>query len=188
MVKIAKSLITILAVAAVAAGATGAYFSDTATIAANSFETGKLEIRVNGQQTISGQHFYNMYPSDVDTAIPYILSDSIMAESTLAAKTLQLNTANANDNGSGLWGATKIRVEVRDNIAYGPWTSAYEGDISSLNNVDLIHVIGLSQLGPVSNQSIALRYQIWVPETGENQNSLMDKSMSWDFTIEGRTN
>lgn len=186
MQKIVKSVITIAAVATIAAGATGAYFSDTATIAANSFATGKLEIRVNGQQTISGQHFYNMYPSDVDTAIPYVLSDSIMAGSTLAAKTLILNTANANDSGSGLWGATKIQVEVRDNIFMGPWTAAYNGDISALSNVDLIHVLGLSQLNP--GEGIALRYKIWVPETGVNQNSLMDKSMTWDFTIEGRTN
>ena len=45
--KIAKSLIVIVAVLAVAAGATGAYFSDQASIDGNTFATGTLNLTLN---------------------------------------------------------------------------------------------------------------------------------------------
>ena len=49
MLKLAKSLLTILAVAAVAVGATGAYFSDVETSGGNSFSSGTLDLTVDGQ-------------------------------------------------------------------------------------------------------------------------------------------
>jgi len=45
MLRIVKSLMVIGVVSAVAVGATGAYFSDTATVTQNTFSTGTLEIR-----------------------------------------------------------------------------------------------------------------------------------------------
>lgn len=49
MIKIIKSLITIVAVAAVAAGATGAYFSDSEVVAGNTFASGSIDLKVNGE-------------------------------------------------------------------------------------------------------------------------------------------
>jgi predicted ribosomally synthesized peptide with SipW-like signal peptide len=46
MLRIAKSLLTILAVAVVAVGATGAYFSDTEVVASNTFATGTLDLKL----------------------------------------------------------------------------------------------------------------------------------------------
>ena len=187
MFKIAKSMFAIVAVAAIAAGSTSAYFSDTATITGNTFSTGKLEIRVDGMQTIHGMHFTNAYPSDVDNAGTYVVTDAlILGGSTLNAKTLLLNVANVTGD-SNLLAATKIQIEVRKNWGLtGPWVPAYNGSVGALSNVDLIHApLDLSDLAPA--EGIGLRYKIWVPDTGVNQNELMQKTMTWDFAIEGRT-
>lgn len=51
MLRIAKSLITIAAVAAIAVGATGAYFTDSVTINGNTLSTGTIDINVDGNIT-----------------------------------------------------------------------------------------------------------------------------------------
>jgi len=51
MIRIAKSLVTILAVAVIAVGATGAYFSDTETSTGNTFTSGTLDLNVDGGNT-----------------------------------------------------------------------------------------------------------------------------------------
>lgn len=62
MFRIVKSLVVIAVIGAFAASATGAYFSDTATITRNTFSTGTLEIRVNGQPSVVGATFSPMAP------------------------------------------------------------------------------------------------------------------------------
>jgi predicted ribosomally synthesized peptide with SipW-like signal peptide len=49
MLRIAKSLLTIIAVAAIATGATGAYYSDMETSAGNSFTSGTMNLKIDGQ-------------------------------------------------------------------------------------------------------------------------------------------
>jgi len=61
MLRIAKSLLTILAVAIVAVGATGAYFSDNVTVANNQFESGALDIIWSGSAS-SALTLNNMEP------------------------------------------------------------------------------------------------------------------------------
>lgn len=51
MLKIAKSLLTIVAVAAIAVGATGATFTDQVTSSGNSITSGTLSLTVNGSHT-----------------------------------------------------------------------------------------------------------------------------------------
>lgn len=51
MKNIVKSLFVIVAVLTIASGSTIAYFSDTVTIAGNSFTTGTIDIDVDGQDT-----------------------------------------------------------------------------------------------------------------------------------------
>ena len=46
MIRIAKSLVTILAVAVIAVGATGAYFADTETSTGNTFTAGSLDLQL----------------------------------------------------------------------------------------------------------------------------------------------
>lgn len=49
MLRVAKSLLTIVAVAAIAVGATGAYYSDSETSTGNSITAGTLDLQVGGQ-------------------------------------------------------------------------------------------------------------------------------------------
>ncbi len=189
MFKIIKSIFAIVAVASIAAGSTSAYFSDTATITGNTFSTGKLEIRVDGQQTISGQHFHNNAPGDVRSSVPVLVTDSLLSQSTLNAKKLLLSVKNVAGNPE-LKNATIIQVEAKKGIS-GSWTEIFDGQMSNLNELNILTGLGISELKPynvINDQIIGLRYKIGVPESGSEQNSLMDKEMSWDFAIEGRTN
>ena len=51
MRKVIFSLLTIIATVGVIGGAAYAYFSDRAVLAANTYATGVLEVRLNGQET-----------------------------------------------------------------------------------------------------------------------------------------
>lgn len=65
MLRIAKSLITIVAVLAIAAGATGAYFIDSVTSNGNSFGAGTLALNVDGSHSNSVKfNVSNMVPGN----------------------------------------------------------------------------------------------------------------------------
>ena len=103
MLKIAKSLFVIVAVAAIAAGSTGAYFSDTATLAGNTFATGELEITasVPAWQHVS---FTNLKPGDT-------IRKWVTLENTgsLDIASLTLQTVNVSD-ANGLLGQVQVSV------------------------------------------------------------------------------
>jgi len=62
-IKIAKSLFTVFAVAVLAIGATGAYFSDTETVAGNTFAAGTLDLQIGSSNpTTWGFGAGNMAP------------------------------------------------------------------------------------------------------------------------------
>jgi predicted ribosomally synthesized peptide with SipW-like signal peptide len=190
MLKIAKSLFTIVAIVGIAAGSTSAYFTDKATIIGNTFATGKLEIRINGQQTIIGQQFLNNVPGDVNNSEPYLITNSlILGHSTVNAKKLLLS-ANHLQGNDDLKNAVKIKVEARKGPS-GSWTEIYKGKLAGLDEKNILSELGMNELKPynmINGQIIGLRYRIGVQETDTNQNYLMNKQLSWDFAIEGRTN
>jgi predicted ribosomally synthesized peptide with SipW-like signal peptide len=187
MFKIAKGLLTIVAVAAIAVGATGAYFSSTATITNNTFSTGTLDIRVNGEPSVVGATFSPMAPDQIANSPQYEINNYgqpwFNGPSNLTAKKLILNVTNPNDFGSGLWDKVKIKVEV--NRGWPAWQVAYDGDIKSLANVDLLNP-NWTELIPGSSESF--RYQVYLPDDGSDQGSLMGQTLTWNFAIEGRTN
>ena len=186
MLRIIKSLLVIVAVAAVAAGATGAYFSDTATIANNTFSTGTLDIRVNGSNNVTGATFSPMAPGQNGNSPQYEINNygapHFAGLSNLTAKVLTLTATSCNDGGLGLCGLLKIKVEV--NRGWATWQVAYNGDLSGLANTDLLHP-NWTELIPGSSES--MRYTVWLPDTGGDQSSLMGKTATWDFVVEGRT-
>jgi predicted ribosomally synthesized peptide with SipW-like signal peptide len=186
MKRIAMSLVTIAAVACLVVGATGAYFSSTATVTNNTFSTGTLEIRVNSQPTITGATFSPMAPGqkggshfDINNYGPPWFP---AGPSNLTAKTLLLSVMNATGD-STLWSNLYIRVQV--NRGWPSWQNVYSGPISGLSNADLLHP-NWTELIPGSSED--LRYQVWLPETGGDQSALMGKTVHWDFAVEGRTN
>jgi len=185
--KILRSLAIIGVVAAMAVSATGAYFTSTATINGNTFSTGVLEIRVNGQPSITGATFSPMAPDQVASSPEYHINNYgprwFSGPSTLAAKKLTLSVINPNDFGSGLWDQVMIKVEV--NRGWPTWQEVYNGKINGLSNVDLLSP-RWTELAP--GESEMMRYHIWLPNIAGDQNALMGKTLTWDFAIEGRTN
>ena len=108
MLRIAKSLLTVVAVAAIATSATGAYFNDQEVIAGNSLSTGKLELTNN---TPSYYHvaFTNLKPGD--TITKNVVLDNT---GTLPVDYLTVNKTNVVDE-SGL--LAQIPVSVSANIS-----------------------------------------------------------------------
>jgi len=187
MLKIIKSLFVIVAVSAVAAGATGAYFTDSATIAGNTFSTGVLEIRVNGEPSIIGANFSPMAPDQIGDSPEYDINNygapSFAGPSNLSAKRLLLTAGNHNDDGSGLWGAVRVKIEV--NRGWDTWQEAFNGRLADVRYIDLLSP-RWTELAPGDSERI--RYQIWLPNSDYSQESRMGKTLTWDFVVEGRTN
>ena len=187
MIQIFKSLFAIIAVTAIAAGSTSAYFSDTATSTGNTFSTGTLEIRVNGQPSVVGAIFSPMAPDQIWDSPQYEINNygkpSFDGPSNLTAKKLILNIANQNDSGSGLWNKLFIKVEV--NRGWEKWQVAYDGMINALTNVNLLSP-NWTELTPGSSESF--RYHVYLPNENLDQSSLMGKTLIWNFVMEGRTN
>lgn len=186
MLKIAKSLFAIVAVAAIAAGSTGAYFSSNARIYDNTFSTGVLEIRVNGQPAIAGANFTATAPGQIQNSPEYHVNNygpsHFAGPSNLAAKKLFLSVRGY-DQASVLWDKLMIKVEV--NRGWATWHKAYEGKLDSMGEVDLLSP-RWTELAP--GHSEMLRYEIWLPSEDVDQSDLMGMTASWDFVVEGRTN
>jgi predicted ribosomally synthesized peptide with SipW-like signal peptide len=188
MKKIITSLMAVVLAGSVLAGATYAYFSSQATVENNTFATGTLEIRVNGQPTILGATFNPMAPGQEGISPVYGLQNYgapwFGGPSNLTAKKLLLSVANENDDNSGLWQEVKIKVEVGRLSGVMQYT-LYEGKLKNMGVLDLFggH---WTELIPGSSQDF--RYTVYLPETNTNQNQFMGKTLTWDFVIEGRTN
>jgi predicted ribosomally synthesized peptide with SipW-like signal peptide len=188
MFKIAKSLFAIVAVATIAAGSTSAYFSSTATITGNTFSTGTLDIRVNGEPSVVGATFSPMAPDQIGTSPVYGINNYgapwFGGPSNLEAKQLLLSIANQDDSGSGLWEKVMIKVEVGRMSGAMQYT-VYEGNINTMGTLDLLNG-WWSGLTPGSTED--MRYKVWLPEDSTDQSTLMGSALTWDFNVEGRTN
>lgn len=186
MLRIIKSLFVVVAVAALSAGATGAYFSDTATITDNTFTAGILEIRVNGQDPVVGSTFGPAAPGDIFNSPTYSVNNYgapwFAGPSNLTAKKLLL-TANMTAGDAALYNSLLVKVEV--NRGWPAWQVSYEGPLSGLSNVDLLPP-NWTELIPGSSQDF--RYTVWLPETNTDQSALMGMAATWNFVFEGRTN
>lgn len=187
MKRIAMSFATIAAVFALAVSATSAYFTSTATVTGNTFSTGVLELRVNGQPSVVGGSFSAMAPNQVGTSGEFHINNYgapyFAGPSNLTAKKVTLNVTNANGD-SGLWNNLWIKVYI--NRGWTPAPVAFNGYLRDLANVDLLSPFPLS--GLPAGESMVLTYEVWLPDSGSDQNALMGKTVSWDFAVEGRTN
>ncbi|MGI5841638.1 MAG: TasA family protein [Patescibacteria group bacterium] len=186
MKRILLSLAMIAVVGSTAVGATRAYFSSTATITENTFATGTLEVRVNGQPTLAGAQFSAVEPGQMmifQHNVNNYGPEHFAGLSNLSANKLLLNVTGANDFGSGLWQEVRVRVEV--NRGWETWHQVYQGKLKDLSNVDLLSP-RWTELAPGNSQDI--KYTVWLPETNADQTNFMGKSLTWNFEIEGRTN
>jgi predicted ribosomally synthesized peptide with SipW-like signal peptide len=188
MKKIIASLTVIVLVALISVGATVAYFSDTATITGNTFSTGTLEIRVNGEPSVVGASFTGVAPGDMKVSPVYGIQNFgppwFGGPSNLTANSMYLTVANPDDGGSGLWQEVKVKIEV-GRLSGVMQHELYNGLLKDMGTLDLF---GGHWSSLIAGSTQDMKYTVWLPETGLNQNTLMGKTLTWDFVIEARTN
>lgn len=198
MLRIAKSLITILAVAAIAIGATGAYFTDRAVIVGNTFSTGVLEIRVNGQPTRAGFNYPNAVPG---ASVTYTFGINNFGPpwfpsgpSTLPAKDLLATVANQTGD-VDLYNALTAKLYANagwsgcsnPGVAFvpGKGCTVYNGLLSGINQADILRA---TQWGAhpdlIPGNSFSMWLEVELPDTGGDQSALMGKSTMFDLNID----
>lgn len=178
MKNIIKSLVIVVAVAAVASVATWAVFSSTATVDNNSFATGTIEIRVNGQPSIVGFNVDNAVPGDCATGnfginnygLPWF-SDI----STLDAKELVMNIENETGD---LCSYLDLKVEA--NRGWPSRMGVYDADLSSAPEMNLLSP-RWSDLIVGSSEDVY--YEVCLP--ADAPNDAQGKSCQFDFAVTG---
>lgn len=179
MRRILLSLGTILLVMGLVAGATWAIFSSAATVDDNTFATGTLEIRVNGQPTRAGFSVENAAPGtcyDGEFNINNYGAPWFAGPSTLNAEELVVSAAEESGD-SDLYNALTIVVEA--NRGWPTWMPVYTGDLSSLSEANLLDP-RWTNLIPGSSEDV--RYSVCLPiEAGDE---LQGMSSTFDFVID----
>jgi hypothetical protein len=123
MIRIAKSLITIMAVAVIGVGATGAYFASMVSSPGNGFASGTMTINVNGQSDPAAAVFAasNLAPGDVIPQGIFTVNNT----GTINGNHLDLTVALTAGNGSDLANNIVFSRPDGDNaLRFGPTTGA----------------------------------------------------------------
>jgi predicted ribosomally synthesized peptide with SipW-like signal peptide len=195
MKKILASLAIIVAVSSVAVGATKAYFTDQANLDNNTFATGILEIRLDGQEVLPGLSVTAAAPGTQGEKI-FTLSNygppHFGGPSTLDAKGLTVSVANATGD-SGLYSALWAKLYANadwggcSNPGTNPYVAGkgctvYNGLLSALSNEDILMATQWG-LHPVlaHGNSFTMTLDIELPETHTDQGALMGKSTTFDL-------
>lgn len=197
--KIVKSLIVIVAVAALAAGATTAIFTSQATINNNTFATGTLEIRIDGQHTIPGFNVTNAAPgtstTKIFTLMNYGLPHFPSGPSTLPAKELAVSTPQdggdadlynalvANLYANAGWGGCSNPGVV---FVPGKGCRVYSGPLTGLNGSASTDILHYTQWGAhpdlVPGNSFTMTLDVELPVSAPS--SLMGKSTTFDLIVD----
>jgi predicted ribosomally synthesized peptide with SipW-like signal peptide len=188
------SLGLILLVIGVMGGATWAIFSSQAKVENNTFATGTLEIRVNGQPATAGFNFTNAAPgSSVEKQFTLMNygAPHFAGPSTLPAK--ELDTASAKTAGDdSLYNA--LQAKLYANAGWGGCSNAgvafvagkgctvYSGPLSGLDG-DILHA---TQWGAhpdlIPGNSFTMTLVVELPVDAGNE--LMGKSTTFDLVID----
>lgn len=182
MKNIIKSLVVVIAVAAVAGVATWAYFSSQATVTGNTYSTGTLEIRVNGEPSIAGFTAENMAPGDCKAGEFTVMNYGAPwfgGPSTLTAEELVISTNNFGGDTSGLCNALTAEIQ---NCA-GPCETAYAtGPVNAVSEEDLL--MSWYSGGLAAGNSETIKYNVCLPDTDSAQDSLQGKTCTFDFVVD----
>lgn len=177
--KIFKSLVIVVAMAAMIAGATSSVFTSQATVAGNTFATGALEIRINGQASIPGFNVVNAAPGDSESGqfgVNNYGAPWFAGPSTLPAKTL---TVSAVQNGGSAYLYNKLVVVVEANRGWPTWMPVYSGPLSGLTNADLL-APRWTEL--IAGSSEDVRYTVTLPLDADD--SYQGLSTTFDFVVD----
>jgi len=180
MLKIAKSLVVIAAVAALTVGATSAIFTSQASVTGNTFATGTLEIRINGQTSIPGFNVTNAKPGDSKSGqfgVNNYGAPWFAGPSTLAAKTLKISAVQTGGD-VDLYNHLEIVVEANRG-GWPTWMPVYSGQLRYLHNFDLL-APRWADLIPGSSEDV--RYTVTLPSGVDN--SLEGMSSTFNFVVD----
>jgi predicted ribosomally synthesized peptide with SipW-like signal peptide len=199
--KILLSLGTILLTLGVVTGATWAYFKDQAVLDDNTYATGILEIRLNGQESLPGFNVTNAYPGLVASKV-FTLANygapHFAGPSTLDAKGLTA-TAGFEAGDSVLYDSLEARLYANAgwggcsnggvNFVAGKGCEVYDGLLKDLSAEDILNA---TQWGAhpslVPGNSFTMTFEVELPENGTDQSTLMGKSTTFDLLVDGYTN
>lgn len=179
MNRIATSLFTILLVLGATTSATKAVFSSTATVDDNNFATGTLEIRVNGQPSISGFTFTNVAPGDCKAGqfgVNNYGAPWFGGPSTLPAKELVISAEDPTGD-TALYEALEVTIEA--NRGWPTWMPVYNGLLKDLFEGDLLDD-RWSDLAAGNSEDV--KYNVCLPTTAGDD--LQGKSTTFDFVVD----
>ena len=177
--KIILSVGLILLVIGVVAGATYAIFSDQAIQNDNTFATGTLEIRLNGQESLGGFTFSNAAPGDCKTGqfgVNNFGAPWFAGPSTLAAKELVISSLYQSGD-TPLFNALTAKIEA--NRGWPTRMLVYDGALSGLSEGDLLDG-RWTDLAAGNSEDVY--YEICLPLSADN--TLMGKSTTFDFLVD----
>jgi predicted ribosomally synthesized peptide with SipW-like signal peptide len=174
--KILKSLVVVIAMAAMVAGATSSVFTSSASVTGNTFATGTLEIRIDGQASIPGFTVANAVPGTCQTG-QFTLENYgppyFGGPSTVPAKTLTMSAVKTGGD-LNLYNALTIHMTKSAGSSEDIWNS----DLYSLTNRDALmswyHPGGL-----IAGSSETINYEVCLPLSAGN--SLQGLSTTFDF-------
>lgn len=129
MLKIAKSLIVIVAVASLAVGATSAAWTDSTVVAGNSFTTGYMDITTSPASALFTAT--NMYPGWSETQTLTVNNSG----------TVPLNydiAASMSSGDAALYGASAFKLKIGTTSGAG---DVYDGTVSGLTGLSLVRNI-----------------------------------------------
>ncbi len=179
MKKLLISLLTIASIGALAATATSAVFTSQAKVNDNTFATGTLEVRVNGQPGITGFSLTNAAPGDCKSGqftVNNFGAPWFAGPSTLAAKHLTLS-ATRDDASLALFNALDIKVEA--NRGWPTKMVVFDGKLKDLTNADLLSP-RWTDLAAGNSEDVY--YNVCLPDAADN--TLQGLTAVFDFAVD----
>ncbi len=180
MKKIILSLALILLLGAVTYGTTKAVFSSSAVMGVNTFATGTLQIRLNGETQLTGFTFGPAAPGDCTSGqfgvnnygAPYFGGPS-----NLAAKELVISAVETAGSDTSLFNALTLKIEA--NRGWPNWMQVYNSWLNGMNQADL-----LSPNWPslAAGDSEDVRYTVCLPVTADS--TLQGKEAKFNFVVD----
>lgn len=174
--KIFKSLFVIFAMAVLAIGATGAYFTDSETVAGNTFAAGEVDIEIRGDCS-TAQVFADMAPGEWTDPCQY----SIYNLASSVPVKYMFDASKVSQTEPGMY--SKLNVKVRHTSAGtsnpSSWPVVYSGPISGMNIKSPVHAIAETLDSNISHDYY-LQYQL-DPSAG---NEYQDDSVVFDLNFD----
>ena len=170
---------TIAAVGSFSVIATQAVFTSQATVQNNTFATGVLQVRVNGQPTLAGFTFTNAAPGDCKSGqfgVNNYGQPWFAGPSTLAAKHLTISAVKTGGD-QALFDALTVNLEA--NRGWATRMPVHNGALSAAINKDLL-TPRWADLIPGSSEDVY--YNVCLPV--EAGNSLQGLSTTFNFVID----